>query len=78
MNGWRSIGSTWAHEAGYPPDVIERQLAHVPDDKVRAAYNRAEYIDQRRGMLVAFAGWLGVTPTPQPAASNASTAALAE
>lgn len=58
-HGWRSIGSTWAHEAGYPPDVIERQLAHVPDDKVRAAYNRAEYIDQRRGMLCAFAGWLG-------------------
>jgi integrase len=57
-HGWRSVASTWANEAGYPPDVIERQLAHAPADKVRAAYNRAEYIDQRRVMLQAWADWL--------------------
>lgn len=60
-HGWRSVGSTWANEAGYPPDVIERQLAHVPDDKTRSAYNRAQYLDQRRAMLEAWAGWLGST-----------------
>lgn len=57
-HGFRSIGSTWANERGYPPDVIERQLAHVPGDKTRAAYNRAQYIEQRRVMLQAWADWL--------------------
>jgi integrase len=57
-HGWRSIASTWANEAGYPPDVIERQLAHVPGDPTRAAYNRAQYMDQRRAMLEAWAAWL--------------------
>jgi integrase len=57
-HGWRSIASTWAHEAGYPPDVIERQLAHTPDDRVRAAYNRAAYLPERRAMLQAYADWL--------------------
>jgi len=57
-HGWRSIASTWAHEDGYPPDVIERQLAHTPDDRVRAAYNRAAYLPERRAMLQAYADWL--------------------
>lgn len=57
-HGFRSMGSTWANDAGYPPDVIERQLAHVPGDKVRAAYNRSIYIDQRRAMLEDWADWL--------------------
>lgn len=59
-HGWRSLASTWANEAGYQPDAIERQLAHVPDDKVRAAYNRAAYLPQRREMLQAWADWLQV------------------
>jgi integrase len=57
-HGWRSVASTWANEAGYDKDWIERQLAHAPDDKVRAAYNRAEYLPQRRDMLQAWADWL--------------------
>jgi integrase len=57
-HGWRTLASTWAHEAGYPPDVIERQLAHTPDDRVRAAYNRAAYLPERRAMLSAWADWL--------------------
>jgi integrase len=57
-HGWRSVASTWANEAGWAPDAIERQLAHVPDDKVRAAYNRAAYLPQRREMLQAWADWL--------------------
>jgi integrase len=57
-HGLRSVASTWANEAGYPPDVIERQLAHVPGDKTRAAYNRSLYLDQRRAMLEAWAAWL--------------------
>lgn len=57
-HGWRSIASTWANEHGYPPDAIERQLAHSPEDKVRAAYNRAEYMRVRRPMMQAWADWL--------------------
>lgn len=57
-HGFRALASTWANDAGYPPDVIERQLAHAPADKVRAAYNRAAYIDQRRAMLQTWADWV--------------------
>lgn len=57
-HGWRSVGSTWANQAGYNPDAIERQLSHAPDDKVRAAYNRAEYMDIRTAMMTAWAEWL--------------------
>ena len=57
-HGFRSIGSTWAHEAKYLSDAIERQLAHTPDDAVKSAYNRAEHLDIRREMLQAFADWL--------------------
>jgi hypothetical protein len=38
---WRTTFSAWANENGYRPDAIERQLAHVEDNKVRATYNRA-------------------------------------
>ncbi|PUE09036.1 hypothetical protein B9Z51_08890 [Limnohabitans sp. T6-5] len=57
-HGMRSVGSTWANERGFSPDAIERQLAHVPADKVRGAYNRAEFLPERRAMLQAFADWL--------------------
>lgn len=57
-HGWRTVASTWAHEAGYPADVIERQLAHTPDDKVRSAYNRAQHLPERAAMLQAYADWL--------------------
>lgn len=57
-HGWRTVASTWANENGYKPDAIERQLAHSPEDKVRAAYNRAEYLPERREMLQAWADWL--------------------
>jgi integrase len=57
-HGWRTVASTWANEAGYNKDAIERQLAHAPDDKVRATYNRAEYLPERRAMLQAWADWL--------------------
>lgn len=57
-HGWRSVLSTWANEAGFNPDAIERQLAHVPGDKTRGIYNRAEYLPIRREMLQAWADWL--------------------
>lgn len=57
-HGWRTIGSTWANEAGWSPDAIERQLAHAPNDKVRSAYNAATYWPERVRMLQAWADWL--------------------
>jgi integrase len=57
-HGFRTIGSTWAHEAGYPPEAIERQLAHSPENKVASVYNRAQHIDVRRSMLQAFSDWI--------------------
>jgi integrase len=57
-HGWRSVASTWANENGYSPDAIERQLAHVPDNKIRAVYNRAEYLPDRKKMLQDWADWL--------------------
>lgn len=57
-HGWRSVASTWANERGYSSDAIERQLAHAPEDKVRAAYNRAEYLPERRQLLQDWGNWL--------------------
>lgn len=46
-HGFRSLFSTVANEAGWNPDVIERQLAHVERNQVRAAYNRSAYVQDR-------------------------------
>lgn len=46
------------NEQGFRPDVIERQLAHEEANKVRAAYHRSEYIDERRRMMAHWADYL--------------------
>jgi integrase len=57
-HGFRSMASTTLNEQGWHPDVIERQLAHVEGNSVRAAYNYAEYLPERRKMMQAWADWL--------------------
>ncbi len=57
-HGFRSLASTILNERGYDPDVIERQLAHQDTDKIRAAYNRAQYVPQRRKMMQDYADYL--------------------
>lgn len=57
-HGWRTVGSTWANELGYNRDAIERQLAHEPEDKTRAAYNRAMYLPERVKMMQDWGDWL--------------------
>jgi len=54
-HGFRSLASTILNEKGYQPDVIERQLAHADDDKIRSAYNRAEYALERKKMMQDYA-----------------------
>ena len=57
-HGWRTVASTWANENGVHKDAIERQLAHAPDDEIRAVYNLAEYLPERLRMLQVCADWL--------------------
>jgi integrase len=54
-HGFRSTASTMLNEAGFRSDVIERQLAHQDRNKVRASYNHAQYIDERRVMMQVWA-----------------------
>ena len=55
VHGFRSIASTLLNELGYNRDWIERQLAHGEQNEVRAAYNYAEYLPERRKMMQAWA-----------------------
>ncbi|MDR3417362.1 MAG: tyrosine-type recombinase/integrase [Nevskia sp.] len=57
-HGFRSLASTRLHEMGWRSDVIERQLAHGERNKVKAAYNFAEYLPERRKMMQAWADYL--------------------
>ncbi|ATG89290.1 tyrosine-type recombinase/integrase [Methylomonas koyamae] len=57
-HGFRTIASTLLNEQGWSPDAIERQLAHSPRDRVRDAYNRAQYLDERRRMMQSWADYL--------------------
>ena len=63
-HGVRSLASTALNEIGWRPDVIERQLAHIERNKVRGAYNRAEYLDERRKMMQAWADLLEQIESP--------------
>ena len=58
VHGFRSMASTLLNEQGYNRDWIERQLAHGERNSVRAAYNYAEYLPERRRMMQAWAEYL--------------------
>lgn len=57
-HGFRALASTILNERGYQPDVIERQLAHEDADKIRSAYNRAEYLLERKKLMQDYADLL--------------------
>jgi integrase len=59
VHGFRAMASTALNEMGFRSEVIERQLAHEERDAVRAAYNRAEYLSERRAMMKHWADSLG-------------------
>lgn len=50
-HGFRATASTTLHEMGFNSDVIERQLAHAERNTVRASYNHAEYLVERKKMM---------------------------
>jgi len=70
-HGFRATASTILNEQGYPPDVIERQLAHCERNKVRAAYNHAQYLPERRKMMQ----WWGDYIDTQKESNNGKKAA---
>jgi len=57
-HGFRAMASTLLNELGWRPDVIERQLAHAEQNRVRAAYHRSEYLLERKKMMQAWADYL--------------------
>ncbi len=57
-HGFRAVASTILNEAGFRADVIERQLAHCERNDIRGAYNRAEYLPERRKMMQQWADML--------------------
>jgi integrase len=57
-HGFRATASTRLNELGWAPDLIELQLAHSDKDKVRAVYNRAERLEERREMMQSWANYL--------------------
>lgn len=57
-HGFRSMASTRLNELGYDSNWIERQLAHTDRNKVRASYNHAEYLAQRKAMMQEWADYL--------------------
>lgn len=50
-HGFRHTASTILNEHGFNPDHIERQLAHVEENKIRGTYNQAEYLPHRRILM---------------------------
>jgi len=57
-HGFRSMASTLLNEQGWHPDLIELQLAHKERNSVRAAYNKAQRLAERRRMMQAWADYL--------------------
>jgi integrase len=56
VHGFRAIAAL--NEMGFRSDVIECQLAHQEQNSVRAAYNRAQYLVERRAMMESWADHL--------------------
>jgi integrase len=65
VHGFRATASTTLNELGFNPDVIERQLAHRERNKVRAAYNRAEYLNERVKMMQHWANFIDEMANPK-------------
>jgi integrase len=61
-HGFRAMASTLLNETGYPPDVIELQLAHQERNEVRAVYNRAQRLEERWKMMQTWADYLDRAP----------------
>lgn len=57
-HGFRAMAATVLSEEGWASELIERQLAHIDRNQVRAAYQRSDLVEERRRMCQAWADWL--------------------
>jgi hypothetical protein len=74
-HGFRTIASTCLNELGWNTDLIELQLAHAERNEVRAAYNRAQRLPERRTMMQAWADYvdrLREDRTPEKASAESA------
>ncbi len=60
---FKTTASTLLHEQGFHSDMIERQLSHAERNKVKAAYNRAQHLVERRKMMQSWADYLDALKT---------------
>jgi hypothetical protein len=77
MHGFRHLISTALNERGFNSDWIERQLAHGDPDRIRATYNNAHYLSQRREMMQAWADELDTLRSKARDAQSSPRAAAA-
>ena len=74
-HGMRGTASTILNEHGHHRDAIERQLAHVEKNKVRAAYHHSEYLAERKAMMQWYADHLDKLKAEDAKKSNNAQAA---
>jgi integrase len=72
-HGFRTMASTLLNEQGVHPDLIELQLAHAERNTVRAAYNRAQRLAERRVMMQNWADYLDRLESVEIIAKHANT-----
>lgn len=65
-HGFRAMASTILNEHSFRPDIIERQLAHKEANQVRACYNHAQYLEERRKMMQWWADFLDEHSAKEP------------
>jgi len=57
-HGFRHIASTNLNELGYMGDAIEKQMAHDKKSSIRAVYNHAQHLEERRKIMQVWADFL--------------------
>jgi integrase len=75
-HGFRALAmSTIKERLGYRHEVVDRQLAHAPKDKVASAYDRAKFLDERKAMMQAWADYLQAVESGGAIAPESETTA---
>lgn len=57
-HGFRHVASTQLNEMGFRSDLIEKQLAHGDSNKIRAVYNKAQYLPERAEMMQSWGNYI--------------------
>jgi len=77
VHGFRSTFSTWANELGIAkPDAIEAALAHRDANAVRRAYNRSQFLAERRALMTAWGNFLAGRPVARADGTAVTDAAV--